>query len=85
MMRRSWIDSKDDIAVSRQCDLAGISRATLYAQQKPRTVDENDELLKRLIDEEYTRHPFYGTRRMVVYLGRCGHTVNRLSLIHIFS
>ena len=77
MMRRSWIDSKDDIAVSRQCDLAGISRATLYAQQKPRTVDENDELLKRLIDEEYTRHPFYGTRRMVVYLGRCGQTVNR--------
>ena len=77
MMRQTWIDKKDDIAVSRQCDLAGVSRATLYAQQKPRTVDENDELLKRLIDEEYTRHPFYGTRRMVVYLGRCGHTVNR--------
>jgi putative transposase len=34
-------------------------------------------LLKRLIDEEYTRHPFYGSRKMVVYLGRCGHRVNR--------
>ncbi len=77
MMRQAWIDNKDDIAVSRQCDLAGVSRATLYAQQKPKVVDEDDELLKRLIDEEYTRHPFYGTRRMVVYLGRCGHTVNR--------
>ena len=77
MMRQAWIDKKDDIAVSRQCDLAGVSRATLYAQQKPKVVDEDDELLKRLIDEEYTRHPFYGTRRMVVYLGRCGHTVNR--------
>ena len=34
-------------------------------------------MLKRLIDEEYTRHPFYGSRKMVVYLGRCGHGVNR--------
>ena len=34
-------------------------------------------LLKRLIDEKYTRHPFYGSRKMVVYLGRCGHKVNR--------
>ena len=25
-------------------------------------------MLKRLIDQENTRHPFYGTRRMVVYL-----------------
>ncbi len=38
---------------------------------------EIDVLLKRLIDEEYTRHPFYGSRKMVVYLGRCGHKVNR--------
>jgi putative transposase len=34
-------------------------------------------VLKRLIDEEYTRHPFYGLRHMVVHLGRCGHRVNR--------
>ena len=40
-------------------------------------VVEIDVLLKRLIDEEYTRHPFYGSRKMVVYLGRCGHRVNR--------
>ncbi len=77
MIRQAWIDKEDDIAVSRQCDLAGVSRATLYAWQKPKVVNEDDELLKRLIDEEYTQHPFYGTRRMVVYLGRCGHTVNR--------
>jgi putative transposase len=38
---------------------------------------ESDEVLKRLIDEEYMRHPFYGSRKMVVYLGRCGHRVNR--------
>ena len=40
-------------------------------------VDESDLLHSRLIDEEYTRHPFYGSRRMVVFLKTVGHTVNR--------
>ncbi|MEA3253609.1 MAG: IS3 family transposase [Chloroflexota bacterium] len=31
----------------------------------------------RLIDEEYTRHPFYGTRKMRHYLRRLGYEVNR--------
>jgi len=30
----------------------------------------------RLIDEEYTRHPFYGTRRLTAWLRRNGHEVN---------
>jgi len=80
MMRQNWIDKEDDVAVSRQCILSGTSRATHYAQLKPKELVEHDELLKGLIDEEYTRHPFYGTRRMVVYLGRCGHIVNRKRL-----
>lgn len=54
-----------------------MARATVYARQKPRLLDQDDEVLKRLIDQEYTRHPFYGSRKMVVYLGLCGHTVNR--------
>jgi hypothetical protein len=39
--------------------------------------DKEDLLLCRLIDEEYTRRPFYGSRRMVVCLRRLGHIVNR--------
>lgn len=31
----------------------------------------------RLLDEEYPRHPFYGSRRMKKYLGECGYSVNR--------
>ncbi len=49
------------MAVVRQCVLAGVSRATVYAQQQPRQVDESDLLLSRLIDEEYTRQPSNGT------------------------
>ena len=77
MIRQRWIDQGDEVAVVQQCVLAGVSRATVYAQQKPKLVDESDLLHSRLIDEEYTRHPFYGTRRMVVFLMTVGHTVNR--------
>jgi putative transposase len=31
----------------------------------------------RLIDEQYTRCPFYGSRRIARWLGRQGHAVNR--------
>ena len=31
----------------------------------------------QLIDEEYTRHPFYGSRQLRNYLRRQGYTVNR--------
>jgi len=77
MMRRAWIDKEEEVAVVEQCVLAGVSRATFYAQHVPKQVEELDLLHIRLIDGEYTRHPFYGTRRMVVFLLTVGHVVNR--------
>jgi putative transposase len=77
MMRQAWIDEVDAVSVVRQCVLAGVSRATHYAQQYLRPVDETDLLLSRLIDEEYTRRPFYGSRKMVIFLDTVGHSVNR--------
>lgn len=77
MIRQTWIDKGDAVAVVQQCVLAGVSRATVYAQKKTRLVDELDLLHSRLIDEEYTRRPFYGSRKMVVFLKNVGHTVNR--------
>ena len=83
MTRRAWIGSGGDVAVVRQCELAGVSRATVYAQKAPSPVDQSDLLYSQLIDEEYTRHPFYGTRRMVVFLGKAGHLVNRKRVQHL--
>jgi putative transposase len=65
------------VTVTQQCVLAGVSRATVYAQQKPKLVDGSDLLFSRLIDEEYTRRPFYGSRKMVVFLKERDHIVNR--------
>jgi putative transposase len=75
--RQTWIEGTSELAVKRQCVLAKVSRANAYALRKEHTVCQITLTLKHLIDEEYTRHPFYGARRMVVYLARMGHVVNR--------
>jgi putative transposase len=77
MMRQSWVTLGDAMPVVQQCVLAGVCRTTVYAHVKPGPSDESDLLLSCLIDEEYTRHPFYGSRKMVVFLEGVGHTINR--------
>ena len=49
----------------------------MYAHRQPTVVDEVTLQQCNLIDEEYTRRPFYGSRRMVVSLNNLGHEVNR--------
>jgi len=62
------------IPVLRQCDLVGLSRSSLYYV---RCADDiYNEHLMRLIDEQYTRTPFYGVRRMTAQLRRRGDHVN---------
>ena len=74
---RTWIDKSDAVAVVRQCALAGVSRATIYAQQIPRPIDDGELLVSRLIDKEYTRRPFYGSRKIAIFLRQAGHAINR--------
>jgi len=65
----------DDLSVRRQCELLGLNRSTLYYHG----VGESKENLRlmRLIDEQYLRRPFYGSRRMQDWLESQGHEVNR--------
>ena len=63
------------LSIRRQCDLIGLPRSSYYRQGKTEK-EENLELM-RLIDEEYTRHPFFGTRKMRDFLVRKGSQVNR--------
>jgi len=64
----------DRIPLSRQCELLGLPRASFYYRPRPSTALE--ELLLRLIDEVYTRCPFYGVRRITAWLRRQGHEIN---------
>ncbi len=67
----------EEVSVAKQCELAAVSRATVYAHQRPKPVDGLDLLHSRLIDEEYMLHPFLGSRKMVAFLKARGHIVNR--------
>ena len=63
------------IPVYRQCELIGLPRSSYYYEAREES--EYNLLLMRLIDEEYSKTPFYGTRRMTTYLIRQGYEVNR--------
>lgn len=56
------------IPLGRQCELLGIPRSSLY--YPPLTVSADDEAIMRHIDELYTKHPFYGSRRIAKVLSR---------------
>jgi putative transposase len=65
------------LPVTRQCALAGVARSAVYAPLLAAGPSDEELLYLALIDAEYTRHPFYGSRKMVVHLFLLGHTVNR--------
>jgi putative transposase len=64
-----------ELSVRRQCQLLGLSRATYY--RGPAEESAGNLALMRLIDEQYTACPFYGSRRITRWLVRNGHEVNR--------
>jgi len=55
--------------------LLDISRSGFYFQ--PRAESDLNHLLMGIIDREYTRRPFFGSRKMVPILAQQGHQVNR--------
>jgi putative transposase len=63
------------LSVRRQCELLGLNRSSLYVT--PASETPANLRLMRLIDQEYTAHPFYGSRRLTVWLQQQRETVNR--------
>ena len=75
-VRRQWIElDHPQIPIARQCELVGLPRSSWYYHPQ----GESAENLRymRLIDEEFTRRPYYGIRRMTAWLNRQGYPVNR--------
>lgn len=54
----------EPLILTRQCELTGVTRSTIYARHSAATPDEQELTLLGLIDAEYTRHPFYGSRKI---------------------
>jgi putative transposase len=63
------------LSIARRCKLLGVSRSTLY--YKKAEINDNDLELMKMIDMQYTKYPFYGSRRMMRWLRKQGRKVNR--------
>lgn len=72
--RKSLINEDSSLSIRRQCQLLTLSRSNIY--YKPKQINEA-ELVAKKIDEIYTEHPYYGTRRMVEALSDCGISIGR--------
>ena len=74
--RRKLVDREDpSLSITRQCALLGVSRSGVY--YRPRERSKEDLSLMQAIDRQYLETPFYGSRRMKVWLEREGRCVSR--------
>lgn len=63
------------LSIRRQCALLGLGRANWY--YSPGVASAETLALMRQIDQQYTRTPFYGSRRLTVWLKGAGFEVTR--------
>lgn len=85
-IRQNWVESNPDYSIRRQCRLAGVSRSNFYYKPVPES-EENLQLM-RLMDEQYMRHPEYGSPRMADWLFDEGYVINHKRverLMHIMG
>lgn len=73
----------ETIPVTHQCELLGLARSTFY--YRPIGISEEDLNLMRLIDEQYTKTPFYGYRKMTYWLGRQGYHLNKKWVLRLMQ
>jgi len=64
-----------ELSLTRQCALLGFSRSALYYRSVG--VSDADIWLMRRLDEQYTKTPFYGSRRMAAQFRTQGSQAGR--------
>ena len=74
--RRGMVDREHLLlSIARQCALLGVARSSLY--YRPREASGENLALMQALDRQYLDTPFYGSRRMKVWLAREGIPVSR--------
>lgn len=74
---------RSEISIVRQCELLDLARSSYYYEARGES-RENLHLM-RLLDEQYTRTPFYGIRRMTAWLHTQGYEVNHKRVERLMS
>ena len=78
------IDGNDKkLSISRQCELLQLPRSSYYRPRDCHIEDEENLELMRLIDEEFLRHPFYGSRKMKLTLRNASNILKSITKIII--
>ncbi len=65
------------LSIQRQCELTGLPRSSYYREGLAEQESPGNLEIMKLIDKEYTYHPFCGTRQMRNVLRRRGFKINR--------
>jgi len=67
--RRTWIETSHPLlSVRQQCEILGLNRSNLYYKPRSKALNGEQLSLLRLVDEVYTKYPFFGTRQMSDYI-----------------
>ncbi len=83
-MKRTLVEPENEkISMLRQCELLGLNRSTIYYRERPENAEDVE--LMRLIDAQYTETPFYGYRRMTIYLQNLGHKINHKRVVRLMK
>ena len=63
------------LSIVKQCRLLGLHRSGLY--YRPCSESEENLTILRLLDEQYYKTPFYGSRKLTVWLKKQDFKINR--------
>ena len=76
-VRKHWVSTLEPLALTRQCELTGANRSMVYAPSMAAIPGEQELAILSAIDAEYTQHPFFGSRKIRIYLMGLGYKINR--------
>ncbi len=67
--KRDWIESDHPLlSIRQQCEILDLTRSSVYYAPYKKMLSDKQLSLLRLVDEIYTKYPFFGTRKMSDYI-----------------
>ena len=75
--RAKAADTKLVLSLNRQLQLLSVSKTAYYYKPVEPFSSKEDKALLDAIDKIHTKHPYYGTRRVVKLLNRLGFKIGR--------
>jgi len=83
--RKELVDkAHNKLSIVKQCDLLSIHRSSFYYEARP--LDELNLELTKVIDKEYTLHPFRGVPSMTIFLREDkGYPINKKRIARLYK